>query len=110
MSADQPDPLPVLEVHADAASEISDQGGRLYVWADGAGMKHVRYHPSEKVAEIEWMQLTADGIQVFVDPGIRPPAKWVIALRHIPHRHVAALYNGFVPGASGFGMTVPENI
>jgi hypothetical protein len=102
--------LPTIEIDLDAAVEIRGHGGYVYVWADGAGVKHVRYQPPKDADAKEWTRLDADGVRVFVDQGIQPPEKWVIALRHVPYRHVTALYNGYVPGAGSAGMTAPHSI
>lgn len=110
MTEDCQTPLPALEVDPEAAAEVDRHGGSLYVWADGAGMKHTGYQPPRRGATREWTRLAAVGIEVFVDQGILAPAKWSIALRHVPYRHVTALYNGYVPGATGIGMTAPRNV
>ena len=94
-------PSPTLDIPADAVEEIARHGGCLYVWADGAGMKHTGYQPSKSAAAKEWVQLDAAGVRVCVDGGIPPPTTWVIALRHVPYRHVTAIYNGYVPSWRG---------
>jgi hypothetical protein len=75
---------------------ILEKGGKLYIWIDGAGMKHVHPHPPGH--EVAWSELSGSGIEVFVDPGIDPPPTWVIVLHHVPYRHVDALWDGDVPG------------
>jgi hypothetical protein len=97
MSDALPD-LPRLIIRPEAAALIREHGGCAYVWADSAGMKHGRLRPPRGRSSQVWTELQADGLRVFVDPGISPPAKWVIVLRHLPHRHIDALYNGYTPG------------
>jgi hypothetical protein len=102
-----PDQPPDLEIRANAAARIREQGGVLYVWMDDTGMKHVRHRPPPGRAAGDWSELEADGLRVFVDPTIDPPRKWVIVLHHFPYGHVDALHNGRVPATPGFGMYAP---
>jgi hypothetical protein len=85
---------PSIEVHPDAAELIREKGGSVYVWADGAGMKHVHPHPPEHA--VAWDNFQVAGISVFIDRTIDPPGKWVVVLHHLPFRHVDALWNGRV--------------
>jgi hypothetical protein len=64
-------------------------------------MKHVHPHPPHH--EVHWTELHGSGIVLFVDPEIDPPSSWVIVLRHLPHRHVDALWDGEVPSLPGIG-------
>lgn len=84
-------------MHPDAAALIREKGGRVYVWIDGAGMKHVHPHPPHHI--VAWNELPGSDVDLFVDPEIEPPPKWVIVLHHLPYRHIDALWNGEVPSS-----------
>lgn len=94
---------PQLVIHPDAAELIREKGGAVYVSVDGAGMEHVHFQPPHGRDDTTWNELDAEGIRVFVDPGIEPPDKWLVILHHIPYRHVQALWNGemLTTGRSG---------
>ncbi|MDQ1382157.1 MAG: hypothetical protein QOJ71_2876 [Actinomycetota bacterium] len=98
------DETPSIEIHPGAVELIRDQGGCLYIWIDGAGMKHVRHQPPSRT-EKDWFEFEVEGVRLFVDEAIDPPQKWVVVIHHLPWRHVDALYNGDIPGAGSVGMT-----
>jgi len=103
---------PKLVIHPAAAQLIREKGGTLYISVDGAGMEHVHFHPPHWRSDaMTWNELDADGIRVFVDPGIASPDKWLVILHHIPYRHVQALWNGemLTTGRSG-GIFLSEKV
>jgi hypothetical protein len=56
----------------EAVSFISERGGRLYVYADHAGMKHVRSEqPSD--SSIRFERIEADGFLMYVEDDIEQP-------------------------------------
>ena len=86
---------PSLEIHPDAAALVREKGGCVYISVDGAGMEHVHLHPPHSHKQgVDWQELDADGVHVFVDPGIESPSKWVLVLHHVPYRHIQALWDG----------------
>jgi hypothetical protein len=94
-SAGQAGSDPELLIHPDAVDLIREKGGTVYLGADGAGMEHIHFRPPHGRDDVGgWTELEADGVRVFVDPGIEPPDRWVIILHHLPYRHLQALWNG----------------
>lgn len=82
-----------LDVLADpkAASLIQAHGGRLYVYADASGPKHVQTEapndPSIRLTPID-----ADGFLMYVQDGIKHPATWSVTVSHIPHQHLDVVW------------------
>jgi len=86
---------PTVEIDPDAAALINEKGGRLYVWIDSAGMKHVHTHPPHH--EVTWSELRESGIELFVDDTIEAPPIWVIRFHRLPFHHIEVLWDGVVP-------------
>ena len=81
----------------DVREFIVEHGGNVYVWADDAGLKHVHLEPPRH--DVEFESLQGDGFVLHQDPGIaEPPDEWKLILRHIPYKHVDALWEGWEPG------------
>jgi len=53
----------------EAVSFIAEHGGRLYVYADAAGLKHVKTEPPRE-ASIRFEQIEADGFLMYVEEDI----------------------------------------
>ncbi|MDP9285726.1 MAG: hypothetical protein M3P41_12375 [Actinomycetota bacterium] len=87
---------PEVVADADVVDFISDHGGEVFVWADGAGLKHVRVERPDN--DVNFLSIPAEGFRLLVDSEIDPPTEWKIVLRHFPHGHVDALYDGVSPG------------
>jgi len=75
----------------EAVSFIADRGGRLYVYADYAGMKHVRTDPP-RGSSIRFEQVAADGFVMYVEEDIDRPDTWNVKFHHLPYRHVDVLW------------------
>jgi hypothetical protein len=93
---------PTPEVQADeAATEFAvEHGGEIYVWASEAGLKHVSEQAPDHQAD--WRRLPGQGFTLLVDDAtIEEPDEWVVVLRHIPHKHLDVLWDGWEPGVSG---------
>ena len=103
----EPGETPSIEVRPDAAKLIREKGGRLYVWIDGAGMKHVGQHAPRTAGDRDWSEYETDGVYLFVDKAIYPPGSWVVVFHRLPRRRVDALYDGSVPAAIQVGMGKP---
>jgi hypothetical protein len=83
----------------DVRAFIAEHGGNVYVWADDAGLKHVHLDPPQH--EVDFTSFDADGFTLHQDAGIQAPSdEWKLVLRHIPHKHVDALWDGWEPGVS----------
>src|SRR5437763_5994372 len=89
-------PEPVVIAEPDAVEFIVEHGGELFVWADDAELKHVRVERPDN--DVTFAEVPADGFSLHVDREIEPPIEWKIVLRHFPHRHVDALYDGAAAG------------
>jgi len=81
----------------DAVSFITERGGRLYVYADHAGMKHVRTEPPRDPS-IRFEQIEADGFLMYVEYDIDKPETWNVKFHHLPYHHVDVLWDGHQPG------------
>lgn len=81
----------------DAVSFITERGGRLYVYADRAGMKHVRTEPPSDDS-IRFEQIEAKGFVMYVEDDIDPPKTWNVKFYHLPYHHVDVLWDGHQPG------------
>jgi hypothetical protein len=84
-----------LDVVADpkAVSLIKAHGGRLYVYADAAGQKHVQTEAPND-SSIRFRQIEADGFVLNVDEGIKHPELWSVTLSRIPHHHLDVAWDG----------------
>lgn len=72
-------------------------GGRLYVYADKAGMKHVKTEPPRDPS-IRFQEIQADGFLMYVEDDIEPPKTWNVRFHHLPHHHVDVLWDRRQPG------------
>jgi hypothetical protein len=81
----------------EAVSFIVAHGGRLYVYADKAGVKHVKTEPPHD-SSIRFEQIEADGFWMFVEDDLEPPNTWDVKFRRLPYRHVDVLWDGRQPG------------
>jgi hypothetical protein len=83
----------------DAREFVVEHGGNVYVWASDAGLKHVATHPPDDPIEFETIE--GDGITLHQDVAIEDPTtEWKLVIRHLPLRHVDALWDGWEPGIS----------
>lgn len=81
----------------EAREFIAEHGGNVYVWANEAGLKHVALAPPGD--PVEFASLDAEGFTLHQDVTIQSPTdEWKVVLRHIPHKHVDALWDGWEPG------------
>jgi hypothetical protein len=85
----------------DAAQFIAEHGGRVWVYADGAGMKHVKTHVPHDLS-LQFEQIDGDGFQLLVESDLMQPETWNVVLHHFPHRHVDVLWDGHQPGPTSF--------
>jgi hypothetical protein len=81
----------------DAVSFIAERGGRLYVYADKAGMKHVKTEPPHDPS-IRFEQIEADGFLTYVEDDITRPKTWNVKFHHVPYHRVDVLWDGHQPG------------
>jgi hypothetical protein len=82
----------------EAISFIAEHGGRLYVYADKAGMKHVKTEPPHDPS-IRFEQIEADGFLMYVEDDIDPPHTWTVKFHHLPYHHLDVLWDGHQPGS-----------
>ena len=83
----------------DVRAFVAEHGGNVYVWADDAGLKHVHLEPPGHPVDFE--SFDAGGFTLHQDVSIAAPSdEWKLVLRHIPHKHVDALWDGWEPGIS----------
>ena len=87
-----------VEASEQATEFIVEHGGRLYVWADDAGFGHASPEPPD--GPIQWSEHPAEGFTLFQDTSIGEPDWWKLEFHHLPHRHVTAIWDGGVYGAS----------
>lgn len=80
-----------------AVSFIVEHGGCLYVYADKAGMKHVKTEPPHDTS-IQFEQIEADGFLMYVEDDIEYPRTWNVRFHHLPYHHVDVLWDGHQPG------------
>jgi hypothetical protein len=81
----------------EAVAFITERGGRLYVYADGAGMKHVKTERPRE-ASVRFKQITADGFVMYVQDDVAEPETWNVKFHRVPYRHVDVLWDGEQPG------------
>jgi hypothetical protein len=93
---------PRVVVQPEAAAFIHANGGRVFVWADHSGMKHVRLRPPTD--PIVWDETRVEGIDLLVDSSIAQPKVWALVLRRFPRQHVEALWD---PRPGGWIESVP---
>jgi len=82
---------------AEAVSFITEHGGRLYVYADKAGMKRVTTEPPHD-SSVRFEQIKADGFVMYVEDDITRPDRWLVRFHRVPYRHVDVLWDGHQPG------------
>ena len=90
----------------EALSFIAENGGRLYVYADAAGLKHVKTKPPDDVS-LQFEEVEADGFLMYVEADIVRPEVWDVKFHHLPYHHVDVLWDGDQPGgpATAYGTT-----
>jgi hypothetical protein len=87
----------------DVREFVAEHGGNVFVWADHAGLKHVAVHPPDHPVEFETFE--ADGLTLHQDVGIADPTtEWKLVLRHVPYKHVDALWDAWEPGIDEPGV------
>jgi hypothetical protein len=84
----------------EAVSFIAEHGGRLYVYADKAGMKHVKTESPHDLS-IRFEQIETDGFLMYVEDGIARPNTWNVKFHRLPSHHVDVLWDGHQPGPPG---------
>jgi len=86
-----------VEADPEALGFIAEHGGRVYVYASAAGLKHVTTSAPDEPS-LQFEQLDGDGFQLFVEADLVQPETWTVVLRHLPHHHVDVLWDGHQPG------------
>jgi hypothetical protein len=90
----------LVEADPEAVRFIAEHGGRVFVYASEAGLKHVSTDaPADTGMRLE--QIDGDGFQLFVESDLAQPETWNVVLRHFPHRHIDVLWDGHQPGGYG---------
>jgi hypothetical protein len=84
----------------EAVQFIAEHGGRVYVYADKAGLKHVKTEAPDDTS-LRFEQISGEGFQLFVESDLAQPETWTVKLRRFPHRHIDVLWDGHQPGPSG---------
>ena len=87
----------------EAVSFIAEHGGRLYLYADAAGLKRVKMEPPDDDS-LRFEEIEANGFVMYVEADIVRPAVWNVKLRRLPYRRVDVLWDGQQPGPS-YGAT-----
>ena len=64
----------------EAVSYIAERGGRLYVYADPSGLKHVKTNPPSDPA-IRFRQIEAVSFLFYVADDIQEPENWSVKFR-----------------------------
>lgn len=93
--------MPVV-ADPDAVAFITERGGRLYVYADKAGLKHVKTEAPDDPS-IHFEQINADGFVMFVEDTIVQPDTWQVKFHRMPHHRVDVLWDGHQPGLATVG-------
>lgn len=83
----------------EAVTFIAERGGRLYVYADASGLKHVKTEAPNDPS-IRFEQIDADGFLMYVEDDIEHPETWSVKFHHLPYHHVDVLWDGHQPGLS----------
>jgi hypothetical protein len=76
----------------EAVSFIATHGGRLYVYADASGRKHVETKAPENLS-LRFESVKADGFLMHVQVGIEHPDAWRVKLRQVPHHRLEVLWD-----------------
>ena len=87
----------LVDAGPEAVSFIAEHGGRLYVYADKAGLKHVKTEPPQDPS-IRFEQIEAPGFLMYVEDDITRPNTWNVKFHHMPYHHVDVLWDGHQPG------------
>ncbi|HUZ82764.1 MAG TPA: hypothetical protein VMU73_11020 [Gaiellaceae bacterium] len=83
----------------DVRAYVLEHGGNVYVWANDAGLKHVATHPPDD--PVEFQTIEDNGITLHQDVTIQAPTtEWKLVIRHLPLKHVDALWDAWEPGIS----------
>ena len=84
-----------LNVVADpkAVSLIKAHGGRLYVYTDESGQKHVQTEAPNDPS-FRFRQIEADGFLMYVQEGIKHPELWSVTFSHVPYHHLDVAWDG----------------
>jgi hypothetical protein len=72
---------PQVVADPSTAAAIVRAGGRLFVWADDTGFKHV-----STIAPYDLRQFNAypgDGFTLLADAGVYPPRHWIVTRRRL---------------------------
>jgi hypothetical protein len=80
-----------------AVSFIAAHGGRLYIYADAAGLKHVKTEPPHD-ASIRFEEVEAEGFLMYVETDIVRPRVWNVKFHHLPYHHIDVLWDDPQPG------------
>ena len=90
---------PHVQLTPGAAVALRGHDSSLYIWADKAGLLHVRRRrPS---ARIDYEVFSDAGCSIHVDEGVAPLKGWCVIRRRLPLPHFAVLPNvgaGLPPG------------
>jgi hypothetical protein len=93
----------------EAVSYIAERGGRLYVYADASGLKHVKTDPPNDPA-IRFKQVEAVSFLVYIADDIQEPESWSVKFHRLPYHRVDVLWDGRQPGDaynSVYGSAAP---
>jgi hypothetical protein len=88
-----------VDADPEAVRFIAEHGGRVWVYADGAGLKHVKTMAPDDTS-LQFEEIDGDGFLLFVESDLVQPETWNVELRHFPHRHIDVLWDGHQPGWS----------
>lgn len=88
-----------VEAEPEVIRFIAEHGGRVWVYADRAGLKHVKTMQPDDLS-IQFEQIDGYGFQLFVETDLVRPETWNVVLRHFPYKHVDVLWDGHQPGSS----------
>jgi hypothetical protein len=61
----------------EAVRFIAEHGGRVYVYADRAGLKHVKTQVPDDTS-LRFEQVDGDGFQLFVESDLVAPETWTV--------------------------------
>ncbi len=83
---------PRLEADPDAVALVRRKGGRIFLWIDGAGVKHISTHPPRRRVVFDVLQ--AEEFALHVDREIAAPEVWTVVRRRLSLVGVDVLWNG----------------
>lgn len=90
--------MPVV-ADPEAVSFIAEHGGQLYVYADAAGLKHVKTQRPHD-GSLQFEEIEADGFLMYVEADLDHPDVWNVKFHHLPCHHVDVLWDGRQPGTT----------